>query len=686
MESLQHYSFRFIAIVFFYSFSTPESLSQPINADAHYNLSISKIQTKLDSNGRSEAIRLLDSVAARLITESDSILLTVGFSIAFNYRKVHRYKSARAITESLADAAERKKDSVNWSRALYYSGLSNKKIGLYNRALKKLYQGLSISEAQNDVKRKCLILIQIGSVKKAQGSIEESCEVFNEALVISYQLNEEGLSASILNNIGSAFKSLGHHNKAKEHFLKAIEINKRIGNQLQLSHNYNNLANIYEETGNLSRALLYQEKSINLKKRLKDEPSLAMSYANMAIIYKKLDSLQKAQEFCDKAFKLANKYSNAKATEAAYTQLISIAAAKKNFEKAYRLQKALGKFNDSISLRDQDALLDEFDAQVNRQELILENEILKRGIREHEAILYEKNAFLVLFGVFILVLIIIVSLYFISVRSALSASALNTELQTRNDSLDKRLKAKATRLKELESKHKILESKTTIMTVGVNQGIQRSAESLLSSAILTNNGFEQSNLHLFIASKINRRINNIHDLQSLEHDQLALNHQAFSLVECMRKLNREFNILLTTKDIELTIDLPKDLPDLVSDGYRIEQILASLIEAAIFYTKEGFINIDIHVEQSMSDSSLIKVAIKTSGQSVSPNIVRKVFSQSIYDASLIDDSNNSDEGDVLFSLYSANQLLNYMGVHFEIPNKNMSDNLFLIEMTLPRLS
>ncbi|GAB5538957.1 MAG: hypothetical protein Salg2KO_10600 [Salibacteraceae bacterium] len=660
-------------------FNTPLlAQNEPINPKQLLE-SISSVNDSIKAGNQEAVLKNLDSITAKVLMSTDTVVLSFGFGIAEIHRRIHRYKTAASISERTLAASRALGDSLNWSRSLYYLGLTYKKLGLENRGLEALYEGLTIAEAQNDQKRTCLILIQIGIIKKSMKRLDEALEALNSAYAISQELNEESLAGSILNNQGSIYKLKGDYNRSKELFLKAVEINKRLGNESNLSYNYNNLANVFEETGDLSRALLYQNKSIEIKKRLGNEPMLAMSYANLSIIYRKMGDITTAKKWATEALSLAKQFRNASAVTIAYKELISVSIAEGNFETAFELSQELMSIKDSIDNRDKNATLRELEAQYKRQAALKEKERLMQDISMNEQHLYEKNAFIILFGVCLVALIVLFSLYYQSIKSVSETESTMERLEAENQSLKILSETQNQRLMEVSEQLQETKGDMQIINIAIHQGLRTSAAAMIAHTSHGQNDAQRIALQRFIAHRIQWRIDDLHDIQSIRNGQFALNHKSFSFDGLMNHLLEFFDPLMQLKDIELIRDVGDDHPHIVADERRFEQIISNLLDSSIAHTQEGFVRVSSTMSSKADGTADLEVIVEDSGVGFTNVYLKRITSNSSFSL----EENNLETADLLFGLRAAYRIAESMQGKIDIVNKESVGTLYSFSVNIP---
>ena len=121
-------------------------------------------------------------------------------------------------------------------------------------------------------------------------------------------------------------------------------------------------------------------------------------------------------------------------------------------------------------------------------------------------------------------------------------------------------------------------------------------------------------------------VNDLLDLSRLEAGRIRLQQEKVDLQALLRELERDFRrrIEQEGRQLQLTVDVPEDLPPIFADAKRTTQIIANLMENAVRYTPDGG---QIHVWSQVwdEDPDFVLVAVKDTGIGIPPEEQPKVF-------------------------------------------------------------
>lgn len=645
--------------------------------------SIAQVKSKIGSGSQDSVITQLDSLTLVLLNQPDSLIVLFGFEIGQAYRQLHRHETAANIYISLSNISQNRGDSVNLTRSLYYLGQSYKNLGLLNKGLESLYQGLNVSNLIGDVQRSCLTQSLIGTILKDKGMFDESISFFIEALELSQKLNDDGIVGALYNNLGSAYKQKGDYGQAKEYFLKAIEINKRINNEKNLSYNYNNLANIHEETGDLDNAINYQLKSIELKYKLDDFPTLSISYSNMTLIYIKKGDYKTAEAYAIKALALAKKYQVASILPIIYSQYAVILSQKGEYKRAFEVMHELNHYKDSIAMKDKEIVLNEMETKYRQQTVLNENALLQKDVALSKADRYQKNAFLIVLVICSGLLLLAVVLYYFLYQSRLAARQLIQQQQLTISVQQERLHNLEAKLTELSTNLEYIKKDKEAFFSSMSHDMRGPISAIMSivsslkteSEVIANDEIQMLD---YSSRKLLGLVEDALDFSNIEASRLQIEHRSFSLSQLIHNTASSFDFLANEKEIDLILQIDP-LPDrLLGDPKRIGQILFNLLGNAFKFTKEGYVKLSASSHLLDDGRENITISIEDSGRGIPQTKLDVIFNK-FEQASA---KSFEDFGGNGLGLYIVKALTNQMGGTIEVTSKMGEGTTFVIQFNL----
>jgi signal transduction histidine kinase/CHASE3 domain sensor protein len=122
---------------------------------------------------------------------------------------------------------------------------------------------------------------------------------------------------------------------------------------------------------------------------------------------------------------------------------------------------------------------------------------------------------------------------------------------------------------------------------------------LLRSGIYGEVSAEQSQSIERIRRSIHRAlslIDDLHELARAETGNISLHLEAVDMVELARTSAEEYRGAATAAGLALNLEVADDLPTVVTDGTRVNQIVGNLLSNAIKYTKSGSVTLRVRSE------------------------------------------------------------------------------------------
>jgi signal transduction histidine kinase/DNA-binding response OmpR family regulator/CHASE3 domain sensor protein len=170
---------------------------------------------------------------------------------------------------------------------------------------------------------------------------------------------------------------------------------------------------------------------------------------------------------------------------------------------------------------------------------------------------------------------------------------------------------------------------------------------VLSDILASNKGVANlSDKQLEYARTINssgkdllRLINDVLDLSKIEAGKMDINFEEIYIEELKLHVEHSFSAVAAQKGLELKINIEKGVPEtIISDPYRIQQILNNLLSNAFKFTHKGSVEVNISKNAvqyqkplDMNKENLISFSVTDSGigiPSEKQNLIFEAFKQS----------------------------------------------------------
>jgi PAS domain S-box-containing protein len=144
------------------------------------------------------------------------------------------------------------------------------------------------------------------------------------------------------------------------------------------------------------------------------------------------------------------------------------------------------------------------------------------------------------------------------------------------------------------------------------------------------------------AERLLKLVNDILDVSRLDTDTMRFEMEKIETIEILSEIVEDMKPAVENKNIKFIAEIPKELPSIVGDRYRLSQVLKNLLVNALKFTDHGSISIKADKKEDY-----IIITIKDTGIGISKNEVRKIFNK-FYQAYTGDDRKNEGTGLGLF--------------------------------------
>ncbi len=131
----------------------------------------------------------------------------------------------------------------------------------------------------------------------------------------------------------------------------------------------------------------------------------------------------------------------------------------------------------------------------------------------------------------------------------------------------------------------------------------------------------------FSAVHLSSVVNNILDYSKLESGVVNLCEEDFDLCLIVNDVVSSHSVMAEEKGLSIFVTTDVNPIVIFSDKLKIETILFNLISNAVKFTKEGSINVDVHLHHIDTDNSYINIIIEDTGIGVPINRQDVIFEQ-----------------------------------------------------------
>ena len=168
-------------------------------------------------------------------------------------------------------------------------------------------------------------------------------------------------------------------------------------------------------------------------------------------------------------------------------------------------------------------------------------------------------------------------------------------------------------------------------------------------------------------------INDILDYSKLEVNKIKLESISFEIDKMLHEISNLFTYEAQNKNIQLDCTLDPFIPNnLIGDPFRITQILINLVGNAIKFTHQGFIKINVKLEEINETIIKLVFSIKDTGIGISKEKQKKLFQN----FSQVDASNTREYGGTGLGLVISQKLAKIMGGEISVQSKEKEGSTF----------
>lgn len=121
-------------------------------------------------------------------------------------------------------------------------------------------------------------------------------------------------------------------------------------------------------------------------------------------------------------------------------------------------------------------------------------------------------------------------------------------------------------------------------------------------------------------------LDDILDYSDLEADNLKIVYRDYEPITLIRDLSVSLLNRIGGKKIEMLFDIDPELPtEIYGDDQRVRQIIMSIVNSAVKFTKEGFVKLTVRVEKVELDNITLFISVKDSGLGFKDADIEKLF-------------------------------------------------------------
>ena len=497
-------------------------------------------------------------------------------------------------------------------------------------------KALKIYRQQKDSARIVSILNNLGNLYQAF-DLENSNNYYNEALAISYRLpNMERRTAIIKENIGINLVENKQYNKALKYLEESYQYFLKTENKIQQAFVLNNIAFSYLNTNQAKKAISFTQKAIDIYQTNENKNGKAFAFLNLADAYFQTKQYKKSTKYYQKSLELANDLNEIQLKSKAYLGLFWNALQRKKIKQSADYFKKYIATKDSIYEDKKIKYLTQYKTELNLEKTQHQLELAEKDkkikaqkLADNQILLDKQKLITKLYTLFSIVLILSIILLIIFFRKQKKINSLlkqhkeelndkNKIIAHHNKNLELTVKEKTQSLINEIERRKIIEKELIIakneaeesdrlkseFLSNISHEIRTPLNSIMGfSDILAETDFEEEDIVPY-ANIIRKNgflllgiINDLIDVAKIESGVLKTNienHKLATLLdEIKEELNSKLKYLGKEDKIEIRYNFPNSFEkdEIQTDNWKFITIFNRLLNNAVQYTEEGFIEI-----------------------------------------------------------------------------------------------
>ena len=140
------------------------------------------------------------------------------------------------------------------------------------------------------------------------------------------------------------------------------------------------------------------------------------------------------------------------------------------------------------------------------------------------------------------------------------------------------------------------------------------------------------------AERLLKLVNDILDVSRLDRDNMRFEMEKLNIIQILNEISEDIKPSIETKKLKLITNIPKELPNIIGDKYRLSQVFKNLLVNAVKFTDNGSITVEAEKKKDY-----ILIAVKDTGTGISKDELKKIFNK-FYQAYTGDDRKNEGTG------------------------------------------
>ncbi|MBA3706266.1 MAG: SpoIIE family protein phosphatase, partial [Bacteroidetes bacterium] len=251
----------------------------------------------------------------------------------------------------------------------------------------------------------------IAAIYIGQGNYDKAREKYFESLKLKKEIGNKQQISIAYYNIAETYYNQGKYDLALENDLESLKLKEEIGDKQGIAASYNHIGDIYFKKGNYDKALENQFASLKLFEKIGAKYSAANTDISIANAYSGKLDYSNATKWFRQAMQLAKEIGSKPLLQDAYKGLSEVNEKMSDYHNAYNYHKLYTDLKDTLlnetSSKQIAEMNTKYDTEKKDKELIQKDAEISKQQAESEKQQIQRNAFIVGFGLVLLLAIFI---------------------------------------------------------------------------------------------------------------------------------------------------------------------------------------------------------------------------------------------------------------------------------------
>lgn len=219
----------------------------------------------------------------------------------------HIPKECEELTLEALLTARSTDHDLSIANSLLWLGRCKQALNEYDEALALLQEADALFSQIQNSGGKIQALRRIAWIHRFHGRLDESLDIYMQALELA-EVHERKLDiAHCLNGLGTVYSTLGDYTRAIQFYQRSLLLREELGERHELGAIYINIGNMYHRLGNYRESLEYYYKRLALCREEPNPSTEALTLQNIGAALYHIEEFEQAEHYSKQALGLFEK-------------------------------------------------------------------------------------------------------------------------------------------------------------------------------------------------------------------------------------------------------------------------------------------------------------------------------------------------------------------------------------------